>query len=239
MRVLVTGATRGLGLIVCKHLEKQGHQLILHGRSEQSLSRCKEALTHPEVHEELIIDFLRLSEWNCALPEIEAIIHCAGGGLGFRSPILTARAFYELFMVNLGGQAEINRLVLPAMMHDKKGFIVHVCSIASGEAIGSVGYNTIKAGLAAYVRSVGREVAPFNVVVSGISPGGFRAPDNAMERLEKNNVEAYRDFITRLPRGRMGEAEEMLPLIDLLISPSASMMSGSVIPIDAGEGIYY
>ena len=43
----------------------------------------------------------------------------------------------------------------------------------------------------------------------------------------------------RLPRGHMGEAEELLPIIDFLISPQASMMGGSVIPIDAGEGHYY
>ena len=128
---------------------------------------------------------------------------------------------------------------MPGMKERKQGYICHVCSIASGEAVGSVGYNTMKAALSAYVRSLGREMAPFNIVISGISPGGFKSPNGAMERLEKNNVEAYRDFVNRLPRKRMGDAEELLPLIDLLISPGASMMGGSVIPIDAGEGHYY
>ena len=240
MRILITGAPRGLGLIVAKHLEKQGHTLVLHGRSDHSLSECKRLLTHPEVHTFLPLDFVKLKAPDCVIPEVQAVIHCAGGGLGLRGPLLTASAFYDLFMTNLGGQAEINRMVLPAMMHDKKGYIVHVCSIASGEAVGSVGYNTIKAGLAAYVRSLGREMAPHGVVVSGISPGGFRSPQGSMERQEEANPQAYAEFVNqRLPRGFMGEAEELIPLIELLISPQGSMMGGSVVPIDAGEGRYY
>lgn len=238
MRVLITGATRGLGLVLAQHLEKQGHSLVLHGRSEQALTECKRTLTHPEIHSNLLYDFTK--SWNCVVPEVDAIVHCAGGGLGLRGPLLTAQAFHELFMVNLGGQAEINRMVLPNFMHDKKGVIIHVCSIASGEAIGSVGYNTIKAALAAYVRSLGREMAPFSVTVTGIAPGAFRTSDNAMARLEGANPHAYQDFIdNRLPRGKMGDSEELLPLIDLLLGEGGSMMGGCVVPIDAGEGRYY
>ena len=240
MRVLVTGASRGLGLVLAQHLEKQGHSLVLHGRSDHSLDACKHTLTHPEIHSTLILDFLKLQGWDGFIPPVDAVIHCAGGGLGLRGPLITHQGFSDLLNTNLAGQAEINRFVLPAMMHDRKGYIVHVCSIASGEAIGSVGYNTVKAALAAYVRSLGREMAPFGVVVAGIAPGGFRAPGNAMERLEGSNPSAYAQFVNqRLPRGKMGEAGELFPLIDLLISPAASMMGGSVIPIDAGEGRYY
>ena len=229
MRVLISGASKGLGLVVASHYLEGGHEVTTIGRSKPSLT-CKH----------YTLDFTNLRGWNGVVPEVDAIIHCAGGGLGLRGPLLTAPAFYDLFMTNLGGQAEINRMVLPGMMHDKKGYIVHVCSIASGEAIGSVGYNTVKAALAAYVRSLGREMAPFGVVVSGIAPGGFTAPGGSMERLKGSNPSAYAEFVNqRLPRGHMGHAEELLPLIELLISPAASMMGGCVVPIDAGEGRYY
>ena len=209
MRLLITGATRGLGRVVANHFRDE--DLTLVSRNDTQFET-----------------------------EQDAVIHCAGGGLGLKAPLMSANALYTLFMANLGRQVEVNRQVLPKMMEKKKGYIVHVCSIASGEAVGSVGYNTMKAALAAYVRSLGREMAPHGVVISGISPGGFKCPDNAMDRLEKNNPQAYQDFIEkRLPRGHMGEAEELLPIIDFLISHKASMMGGSVIPIDAGEGHYY
>ncbi len=209
MKILITGASRGLGRVVADFYKD--HDLTLIGRNDH------------------------LKDYDT-----DAVIHCAGGGLGLKDPLMSATALYALFMANLGRQVEVNRLTLPKMIERKKGYIVHVCSIASGEAVGSVGYNTMKAALSAYVRSLGREMAPHGVVISGISPGGFICPDNSMDRLRERNPQAYADFErNRLPRGHMGQAEELLPLIDLLISDRASMMGGSVIPIDAGEGHYY
>ena len=217
-KVLITGASKGLGLVACESFQKDGWEVFPFTRKEY--------------------DYLKT--WNYALPDVEAIIHCAGGGLGLRGPYITAGQMYELFMTNLGGAMEINRMALPAMQQKGYGRVVHVLSIASGEAVGSLGYNTIKHALAGYVRSLGRELAPFGVVVSGISPGGFLAPGNAMARLQEANKEAYEDFLkNRLPRGKMGTAEELMPLLKLLVSPEASMMGGSIVAIDAGEARYY
>ena len=113
-------------------------------------------------------------------------------------------------------------------------------SIASAEGVGSVGYNTIKAALAAYVRSIGKELAPHGVIATGIMPGGFISPGNAMSRLKEGNLNAYEEFIKqRLPRGKMGLAEELLPLINFLCSSKAGMMSGCMVPIDGAEGKAY
>ena len=220
MRILITGANRGLGKVAVGAFQDAGWEVF------------------PWTRENL--DYLHLDRWNAQVPETEAIIHCAGGGMGIRGPYPTAKALYELFMVNLGGAAEINRLAAPTMQEKGYGRIVHVLSIASGEACGSVGYNTVKTALAGYVRSLGRDLAKYGVVVSGIAPGGFMAPDNAMERLQKNNPSIYQSFIEkRLPRGYMGEAEELIPILKFLCSKDASMMGGSIVPIDAGEGVYY
>ena len=218
--MLITGASRGLGLVCCQAF-KDDYEVIAFTRKE--------------------LDFENINpSWMIGLPEdVDIIVHCAGGGLGLRGPHLTPQSLWQLFMVNLGG-IEINRRFAPRMMAEGYGRIIHVCSIASGEAVGSVGYNTVKAALGAYVRSLGRELAPYGVVVSGIAPGGFQCKGNSMERLLERNPEAYADFIqTRLPRGKMGEATELLPLLRYLASPEASMMGGCVVPIDAGEGHYY
>lgn len=218
--ILITGASRGLGKVAVESFRKDGWEVFPFTRKE--------------------LDFLNLRSWNCVVPEVEVILHCAGGGLGLRGPYLTAKAFYDLFMTNLGGQAEVNRIAVPRMQAEGYGRVIHVLSIASGEAVGSVGYNTIKTALAGYVRSLGRELSPYGVVVTGISPGAFQAPDNAMARLQTTNPGAYEDFLEkRLPRGYMGKAEELIPLLKYLASPEASMMGGCVVPIDAGEGHYY
>ena len=220
--MLITGASRGLGLI-CYQAFKDEYEVIPFTRKELDF-------TDPQL------------TWNVdwhSLENIDTVIHCAGGGLGLKEPLVTPQDLWRLFMVNLGG-IEINRVLIPAMQQKGYGRVVHVLSIAAGEAVGSLGYNTIKHALAGYVRSLGRELAPFGVVVSGISPGGFLAPGNAMARLQEANKEAYEDFLkNRLPRGKMGTAEELMPLLKLLVSPEASMMGGSIVAIDAGEGHYY
>ena len=118
--------------------------------------------------------------------------------------------------------------------------LIHIGSIASYEATGSVGYNTSKSALSAYVRSLGRELYNRNVVVTGIMPGGFIAPNNAMHRLKDKNLKAYNKFVKyRLPRQRMGNVDEILPMLLFLCSKYSSMMGGCMVPIDAGEGKTY
>ncbi len=220
MRILITGASKGLGAVAVEEFQKDGWEVFPFTRKD--------------------FDYLNYPFPPHTLPETEVILHCAGGGLGLRGPLIPSQSFHALFMVNLGGAAEINRLAIPRMMAAEYGRIIHVASIASGEAVGSVGYNTIKAALGAYIRSLGREMAPYGVVVSGIAPGGFQCPGNAMERLQATNPSAYQEFIDkRLPRGYMGEASELIPLLKYLASPQASMMGGCLVPIDAGEARYY
>jgi len=96
------------------------------------------------------------------------------------------------------------------------------------------------AALAAYVRSLGREIAGSGIVATGILPGGFYAPENSWERLEAKSPDVVKKFIEeRLPRKFLGRAEELIPMILLLCSDAASMMGGCLVPIDAGEGRAY
>ena len=98
----------------------------------------------------------------------------------------------------------------------------------------------MKAALAAYVRSLGREYASTGVVVTGILPGAFYAPGNSWRRLEADKPEVVEKFVAeRLPRGHIAEAEELLPMLFLLTGPGAAMMAGTCIAIDAGESRAY
>ncbi len=118
--------------------------------------------------------------------------------------------------------------------------LVHVGSIASNEAVGSVGYNVAKSALSTYVRSLGREMYKYNVIATGILPGGFIASDNAMARFKKRNIKDYKKFIkTRLPRKMMGQVNEILPMLLFLCSKHSAMMGGCLVPIDAAEGKAY
>ena len=171
---------------------------------------------------------------------MDIIIHAMGGGLGMHHPLISINDLQLLFMTNLGSAVEINRLVIPQMKKNKKGNIIHIGSIASYESVGSVGYNSAKAAVSAYVRTLGRELSSHNVIMTGILPGGFIGPLNAMHRLRKKNEKIYNGFIkNRLPRKKMGNTNEIMPMIEFLASSSAGMMCGCLIPMDGAEGKAY
>src|SRR3972149_2968409 len=88
-KILITGASRGLGLVAAEALRSE-FEVIPYTRER--------------------LDFLKMEGWDAVVPEVDIVLHCAGGGMGLRGPYLPARAFCDLFMFNLGGAAEINRI---------------------------------------------------------------------------------------------------------------------------------
>lgn len=245
-RVLITGSSRGLGQSCAEAFAKAGSKLLLTGRTADRLTHLKSCLERSEEHRVFVGDLTtreaigQLITMTEEFGDIEIILHVMGGGLGLRDPLLTWDDFATLFKTNLGAAAEINRRLLPRMIERKTGNIVHVGSLASTEAIGSVGYNAMKAALAAYTRSLGRTLAPTGVIVTGILPGGFAAPENSWMRLQQRDPQALENWIAqRQPRKRLGQPEEIIPLMMFLASRKATMMTGCCVPIDGGEGVAY
>lgn len=245
--ILITGASRGLGAVCARALAEQGARLVLMARSRDKLEAVRAACAFPERHRVCPVDLMdmgALAESVAAaenfLGTFDVVLHVAGGGLGLRESLIKAEDLLKLFTLNVIAVAELNRLIAPGMMRRRKGNLVHVASIAASEATASVGYNAVKAALAAYVRSLGNALAACNVICTGILPGGFHAPGNSWVRLQATKPEVVKKFIReRLPRQRLANATELIPLLLFLCSDAASMMSGCLVPIDAGEGKAY
>ena len=203
-RILVTGASNGLGWVVAKEFAQRNGRLIISGRNESKLFELKALLSYPDRHTIFAGDLLELEnierlEEKCRefFGDLDIIIHVAGGGYGFRDPLLTWEQFHKLLKINVSCAVEINRRLVPEMVKNCYGRVVHVGSIAGQEATSSVGYNTVKAALSGYVRSLGRELAGSGVVVTGILPGAFYAPGNSWRRLKENKPEVVEQFINR------------------------------------------
>ena len=245
--VLITGASRGLGYVCAQEFEKKGARLVLAARSLDKLEQLKGSFSDPSKHLIFAADLTDQKKIEDLVNKgfehtggFDIVLHVLGGGYGFRDPLPTWSQLETLHKVNIGVAAEVNRLVAPGMVKKRSGRLVHVGSIASYEGTGSVGYNTVKSALAAYVRSLGRELAESGVVVNGALPGAFYAPGNSWRRLEIDKPEIVREVIEKnLPRKKIADADEILPLIFFLAGEAASMMSGCCVPIDGGEGKSY
>ena len=182
---------------------------------------------------------LKLSQCVKHFDSIDAVLHIAGGGFGVKEYAPSRDDYMKVFNINLFSIFEINRIIIPIMKKKKKGVLFHVGSIASNESVGSLSYNIAKSSISTYVRSLSKPLAKYNICVSGISPGGFIYSKNSMNRLKTNNNKAYNQFIAkRLPLKRMPKAEELLPIIKVIIE-NHMMFTGSMISCDAGEGNFY
>lgn len=242
--ILITGASKGLGKAIAKAFEKEGARLILAARSIDKLNELKSSFDNPEIHITHELDLLKDKSISSFIRKIEGsqidvIIHSAGGSIGFKDSLIKLDDFRKVMMLNILSSAELNRCLLPSMINNNKGNVIHIGSIVSTEARASVAYNSAKAALAGYVKSIGREMSNHGVIVSGILPGAFYGDENAMYRYEKFNLKEYKKFVKALPEERMPLAEEYIPTVKILADPSSKVMSGSLISMDGGQGMAY
>jgi len=234
-KILITGATKGLGLECVKFFLKKNKKVIAMGRDDEYLKELSKKIVF--IKGDLLKSSFRGKLYRKLLniKDIDIVIHCLGGGLGYRDPLIKLKNFIDLFLINLGVASEINNRIIKSL-NPKSSYIIHIGSTASSEAIGSVGYNSVKAAVVAYVKSLATNLIKNKIFVSCILPGAFIAPGNAFERLKLNNNKAYLDFKNnRLPRKRVSKASELMPLLNLLTSKKGEMLAGSSITIDACE----
>ena len=246
-KILITGASYGLGAVVAKELDLLGAKLTLTARSTDKLQKIVNNFNNISDHLILPCDF----QSNYAIEElcnaiikknkkIDIIMHIAGGGLGVKSSLPLYDDYMKVLKLNLFSILEINRNLIPLMKKQTTGTVFHVGSIASNEAIGSLSYNISKVALVAYVRSLSKELSGTGITVNGIAPGAFECEGNAMYRLKKNNINAYENFIkTRIPGRKMSSASDLLPLILLLIGKNNHIHNGHIVSCENGEGQFY
>jgi len=251
-RILITGASKGLGKAAAIAFEKKGAQLALVARSEDKLEDLKKSFKESEKHLFFSFDLFEpsniellakdiLSKWG----GIDVILHCVGGSFQLNESLINWQDFSRSLQGNIGISSEINRLLVPSMKLQCAGNIIHVCSHVASEArgsasvpgsAGSIPYNTAKAALSGYIRSLGKELAENGIIVSGILPGAFYGDDNAMFRFEYYKPTEYHEFVKSLPQQRMPLADEYIPMLFLLSNPESKIMSGSLITMDGAQG---
>ena len=200
-KIIVTGASRGLGAMLCKALAERGAKLAMLSRSKKEMNKLISNMKNPSNHVSINVNLLKnkqiveaIKKAKKFLKNIDIVLHVAGGGFGLKDALVKENDLKLLFQANLGAAAEINRLIVRDKVKQKTLRLIHVGSTASIEAVGSVGYNVVKSALAGYVRSLGRKLIKNKVIVTGILPGGFIAQGNAMERLKKKIIRLIKNL---------------------------------------------
>jgi len=246
-RALVTGAGRGLGRAIAQALAGEGVKVACVSRTEADLVDLVQSIGGVEHgHIGICMDLMpeaapatllsRLKNFG----QLDIVVHNAGGTLDISNPFCTIEDWRKVYRFNFEIAVELNGLILPEMQKRKWGRVCHISSISAMENHGPVPYCSMKAALTAYTRSMGGVVAPDGVVISTILPGAVFTEGGYWDKTSKERPEHVNKYLTERQRiGRFGRPEEIGNFVAYLCSELASFNTGSIVPVDGGQGRGY
>ena len=241
--VLITGATSGLGLMLSRHYDSLGCNLITVGRDKHKVVSLKKEISKKNQKNCFALDFKSKINYEKFLKivkkndkKIDIIIHCLGGGFGLHDPIISHEDLNFLFHINVSTAVGINKIILENKKYNKNLKIIHIGSVASIEATASVGYSMVKASLTAYTKTLSKSLIRKNIFVHCILLGAFEYDNNAFERLKIKNKKVYNKFIKqKLPRNKIANGEQFLGLFDFIVSENGNPLAGNSVVADFSE----
>ena len=246
-RALVTGAGRGLGRAIAQALAREGVKVFCVSRTQADIDALVTSLGgHSGGHRGLAMDLTPegapadLMENISDFGSLDIVIHNVGGTLNVNNPFCSVDDWRRLYRFNFEIAIELNNLILPSMLRQKWGRICHISSISAMENHGPVPYCAIKAALTAYTRSMGGVVAPDGVVISAVLPGAVLTEGGFWDDALRERPDHVHKYLTERQRiGRFGRPEEIGNFVAYLCSELASFNTGTIVPIDGGQGRGY
>jgi NAD(P)-dependent dehydrogenase (short-subunit alcohol dehydrogenase family) len=245
LRALVSGGTKGVGEAVVTRLRNAGVRVLTTARSRGADSGDEMFVAADVTRAEgcaEIADAVRKR-----LGGVDIVVHVVGGSSapagGFA--VLNDEVWQSELNLNLLAAVRLDRALLPAMIEQGSGVVVHVTSIQSQLPLpqSTIAYAAAKAALSNYSKGLSKEVSPKGVRVVRVSPGWVEttAVTALIGRLaaeagsdEKTARERLMDSLGGIPIGRPARPNEVAELIAFLVSPRAASITGSEYVIDGG-----
>lgn len=230
-RVLVTGASSGIGWEVTQQLLSAGAHVYAMGRDAAALDTL--ASQGCEVLRLDMADQLQLASILAELPVMHGLVNCAGISILEAATEVSASAFDQVMTVNVRAAAIVAASVAKTMIGDGvKGSIVNVSSQASLVALDDhLSYCASKGAMDAMTRVQCGEWGKYGIRVNTVNPTVTLTPMAQMAWSEPSKRDPA---LAAIPLGRFAETSEVAAPILFLLSSAASMISGVSLPIDGG-----
>jgi 3alpha(or 20beta)-hydroxysteroid dehydrogenase len=225
--VVVTGAAGGQGAAEARALAAEGAIVIATDLEAPRLDDDEIVYRALDVASEKA--WTELAEWlRSEFGRVDGLVNNAGISLRLRLDEITLADFERVMAVNVNGALLGTQALAPLMSGG--GSIVNVSSVAGLLGYHAVGYTISKWGVRALSRVASLELGPRGIRVNTIMPGFIDTPmtASAPEAFRRANIEVT-------PLGRVGQAEEVAPLIVFLISDESSFITGAEIAVDGGQ----
>lgn len=238
-KILVVGASQGIGAQVALTLSKLEAQLILVARNEEKLKYVLEGL-EGEKHQYYCMDVKQLDVLEDFVKEIvdrtgplDGMVYCAG--MTDDRPLAMAKPpiVQEVLQTNLQGFIELVRCVTKKKNFNPGMRIVGISSIASlrGAKARTI-YSASKAGMDGAVRSMAIELAGKGICINTVAPAIINT-EMYEKMLNSAGEKALEDKLKRQYLG-LGKPEDVANAVAFLISPAARLITGNCLPVDGG-----
>jgi 2-dehydro-3-deoxy-L-rhamnonate dehydrogenase (NAD+) len=241
--IAIIGAASGIGRAAALLAGARGAAIACLDRdlagAEASAASIRAAGGEAEAHGFEITDAgAQAPVWRTVLARrpLHAMVNCAGvtGKTNLKAHEASLADFAFVMQVNLTGALIASQAVLPHMLANNFGRILHIASIAGKDGnAGMTAYSASKAGLIGMVKSMGKDYAETGVTVNALAPAVIRTP--MVAALPEATITYMTD---KIPMKRCGTLEEAAEMILWIISPAASFTTGFTFDLSGGRAVY-
>ncbi len=235
-KVLITGASRGIGREIAVSFAREKDELYLICRyNYEMLQKLSEELSEKygvlcHIFSCDVSDYEAVKEIFEEIGEVDVLINNAGvAWLGLFTD-MEKSDWDKVVETNLGSLFNTCKMAVPSMVRKKRGSIVNISSVwGSVGASCEVAYSASKGGVNSFTRALAKELAPSGVRVNAISCGVIDTDMNR-KHLTKEELD---ELCEEIPLGRMGRAKEVAEFV-VKIANGPEYLTGQVITIDGG-----
>jgi NAD(P)-dependent dehydrogenase (short-subunit alcohol dehydrogenase family) len=240
---IVTGAGRGLGWTIAERLAKEAANLVITDIDGKS-AKEKADLIQQMNREALAIE-MDVSQWQDVEGMVEKVlvrfhrIDILVNNAGILGPYFPVMEYPEeewdrVVAVNLKGTFLCCKAVLPVMKAQSYGKVVSLASVAGKDGNANMSaYAATKAAIICLTKTLGKEMAPYNVHVNCVAPALIET-DMAQAMMPEQRAL----LTSKIPLGRLGKPEEVAAVVKFLVSDETSFVTGQCYDISGGRSVY-
>jgi 3-oxoacyl-[acyl-carrier protein] reductase len=236
--VMVTGASRGLGLAITTALAAHGYQVIAVARSQGEALRALAAAPGGGAVHFRACDLAELAAIPALVSGVRkdfgpvyGLVNNAGLGTSGVLAMMRDEQIEALVRLNTLSPIILTKYVVRSMMSEKQGRIVSISSIVSATGYhGLAAYSATKAALIGFTRSLAREVGPLGITVNAVAPGFVDTEMTAELTGKQREQIVRRSALKRLPA-----PADIAAAVAFLLSDQAHNITGTTLTVDAGN----
>jgi 3-oxoacyl-[acyl-carrier protein] reductase len=233
-KVLITGATGGIGNCLVEKFYDLGATIVASGTNEEKLNYLKKKFSNIHIEKFKLDEHSKIEEFiekiDKKLQGIDILINNAGITLDNLSIRLSEENWKKVLDINLTSSFLMCKSAIKKMLRKKYGKIINITSIVGHTGnLGQANYAASKAGIVAFSKSLAIEYAKKNININCVSPGFIKT-----EMTDKISEEFKKKLISKIPSGKLGTGEDISNCVAFLASDMAEYINGETIHVNGG-----